>query len=139
MERSFWSFPRLRFPFSLFENVDDDWDLQEFSSPSGLSVSEDDQHVYIEAAIPGVRNDEIEMIFDKGVLWIKGEKKEESEDKKRKYYRKAMHSFSYRIAVPGHLDETKEPHAVCKNGVLKVSFQKAKKGMTSKKIPVQES
>lgn len=136
--RSFWSFPRLRFPFSLFENVDDDWDLQEFSSPSGLSVSEDDEHIYIEAAMPGIKSDEIEMIFDKGVLWMKGEKREESEDKKRKFYRKAMRSFSYRVAVPGDIDETKEPHATCKNGVLKIAFQKAKKGSTSKKIPIKE-
>jgi HSP20 family protein len=136
--RSFWSFPRLRFPFSLFENGDDDWDLQEFSSPSGLSVSEDDQHIYVEAALPGIKSDEIEMIFDKGVLWIKGEKKEESEDKKRKFYRRAMRSFSYRVAVPGDVDETKEPRATCKHGVLRVEFQKTKKGSTSKKIPVKE-
>lgn len=137
-ERSLWSFPRLRFPFSLFENVDEDWDVQEFSSPSGLSVSEDEEHVYVEAAMPGLKNDEIEMIFDKGVLWIKGEKKEEVEEKKRKFYRKAMRSFSYRVAVPGILDETKEPHAIYRNGVLKVSFQKTKKGSSSKKIPIKE-
>lgn len=132
------SAPRLRFPFSFLENVEDDWDLQEFSSPSGLSVSEDDENVYIEAAMPGIRNDEIELIFDKNVLWIKGEKREEVEDKKRKFYRKAMRNFSYRISVPGDIDETKEPEAICKNGVLKVSFKKAKKGSTSKKILIKE-
>lgn len=136
--RSFWSFPRIRFPFSLFENVDDDWDLQEFSSPSGLSVSEDEEHVYIEAALPGLKSDEIEMIFDKGVLWIKGEKREESEDKKRKFYRRAMRSFSYRLAVPGDVDETKEPRATCRHGVIRVEFQKTRKGSSSKKIPIRE-
>lgn len=128
---------RPRFPFSLFENVDDDWDFHEFTSPTGLTVSEDDKHVYVEAALPGIKNDEIDMSFDKGVLWIKAEKKEETEDKKKKYYRKAMSSFSYRIAVPGDIDEGKEPSAVCKNGVLKVTFQKSKGG-TSKKISIKE-
>lgn len=135
--RSFWSFPRSRHPFSLFENVDDDWALHEFSSPTGLSVSEDDHHVYVEAALPGIKTDEIDMFFDKGVLWIKAEKKEESEDKKKKFYRKAMSSFSYRIAVPGDIDESKNPDAVCKHGVLKVTFFKTKKG-SSKKIPIKE-
>jgi len=138
LERSFWSFPRLRFPHSLFENVDDDWDLQELTSPTGLSVSEDDDNIYVEAALPGMKPDEIEMLFDKGVLWIKAEKKEEAEDKKKKYYRKAMRTFSYRVAVPGDIDETKEPDAVCKNGVLKVIFYKTRRGSTSKKIPIKE-
>ncbi len=134
--RSPWSFPRSRHPFSLLENIDDDWDLHEFSSPSGLSVSEDDQHVFIDAALPGILPDEIDMIFDKGILWIKAEKKDESEDKKKKFYRKATRSFSYRIAVPGEVDESKEPDAVCKHGILKVIFSKTTKGH-SKKIPIK--
>lgn len=135
--RSFWSFPRLRFPFSLFENIDEDWDLHEFTSPSGLSVSEDETHVYVDAALPGVKPEEIDMVFDKGVLWIKAEKKEVEEDKKKKFYRKAMSSFSYRVAVPGEVDESKQPSASCKNGILKVTFFKTKKG-PSKKIPIKE-
>lgn len=129
---------RPRFPFSFLENMEDDWDLQEFSSPSGLSVSEDEEKVYIEAAMPGIKSDEIELIFDKNVLWIKGEKQEETEDKKRKFYRRAMRSFSYRVSVPGNIDETKEPEAVYKNGILKVSFKKAKGGQSSKKISIKE-
>lgn len=136
-QKSFWSFPRLRHPFALFENIEDDWDLHEFTSPSGLSISEDNDHVYVEAALPGISPDEIEMIFDKGVLWIKAEKREESEDKKKKFYRKAMSSFSYRIAVPGDIDEAKEPDAICQKGILKVTFSKTRKGI-SKKIPVKD-
>ncbi|NGX39050.1 MAG: Acid shock protein [Chlamydiae bacterium] len=135
--RPFWSFPRSRLPFSFLESGDDDWDLHEFSSLSGLSVSEDDQHVYVEAAVPGIPSDQIEMFFDRGVLWIKAEKKDETEDKKKKYYRKAMRTFSYRVAVPGEVDESREPDALCKNGVLKVSFYKTKKGV-AKKIPIKD-
>lgn len=128
---------RFRHPFSIFENVDDDWALNEFSNPSGLTVSEDDQHVYVEAALPGIKPDEIEMIFDKGVVWIKAEKREESEDKKKKYYRKAMSTFSYRVAVPGDVDESKQPEATIKYGVLRATFFKTKVG-TAKKIPIKE-
>lgn len=134
--RHFWPFPRSRHPFSFLENVDDDWDLHEFTNPTGLTVSEDDEHIIVEAAIPGIRSDEIDMIYDKGILWIKAEKKEESENKKKKFYRKALSTFSYRIAVPGDTDESKQPDAICKNGILKVSFSKAHKG-PSKKIPIK--
>jgi HSP20 family protein len=42
-----------------------------------MSVSEDKNHVYIEAHLPGLKTDDIELSFERGVLWIKGEKKEE--------------------------------------------------------------
>jgi len=135
--RPFWPFPRSRHPFSFLENVDDDWDLQEFTNPTGLTVSEDDERIVVEAAIPGIRSEEIDMVYDKGILWIKAEKKEETEDKKKKYYRKALSIFSYRVAVPGDIDDAKQPDAICKNGILKVSFSKANKG-PSKKIPIKE-
>ncbi len=135
--RPFWPFPRSRHPFSFLENVDDDWDLPEFSNPSGLTISEDDKHVIVEAAIPGIRPDEIDMVYDKGILWIKAEKREESENKKKKFYRKALGTFSYRIAVPGEIDEAKQPDAICKDGILKVTFFKTHKG-PSKKIPIKE-
>lgn len=130
------AFPRLRFPFSLFEDFEDDWDVHEFSNLSGLSVYEDEGHFNVEAALPGLTPEEVDMTFEKGILWIKGEKKEETEDKKKKYYRKAMSHFSYRIAVPGDVDEHVEPEAICKNGVLKVTFFKTNK-RTSKKIPIK--
>ena len=134
--RSIWSFPSLRFPFSLLDENQEEW-LQDFSDPSGLSVSEDESNVYIEAALPGLKSDDIEMTFDKGILWIKGEKKEETQEKNRKYYRKSVGIFSYRVAVPGNVDESKHPEATFKQGVLKVTFSKTKKS-EPKKIPVRE-
>lgn len=134
-----FSFPHVRFPFSLMGFGEEaEGMLQHFSDASGLSVSEDERNVYIEASVPGIKADEIEMSFEKGVLWIRGEKKEETEDKKKKYYRKATSSFSYRIAVPGNVDESRHPEAVCKNGVLKVTFAKVKaKEVKKKKIPIK--
>ncbi len=134
--RSMWSFPSLRFPFSLLEENEDEW-VQDFSEPSGLSVSEDEDNVYVEAALPGIKPQDIEMTFEKGVLWIKAEKKEESQEKNKKYYRKSTSSFSYRVAVPGNVEENKHPEAVCKNGILQVTFTKTKKGEPTK-IPIKE-
>jgi len=135
-DRPFWPFQRQRHPFSFLENIDDDWDLHDFTNSSGLTISEDDDHVFIEAALPGITPNEVDMTYDKGILWIKAEKEEEDK-KKRKYYRKALATFSYRVAVPGEVDESQDPEAICKNGVLKVTFRKKHKG-TSKKIHIKE-
>ncbi|MCM8782699.1 MAG: Hsp20/alpha crystallin family protein [Candidatus Omnitrophica bacterium] len=117
---SFWSFPSFRLPSIWSE--EEDW----LSGPglSGLSVSEDDKNVYVEAAVPGVDPKDIEVTFDKGTLWIKGEAKKEEEDKKKKFYRKASSSFSYNVTVPGEIDMNAEPQATYKNGVMKVTFAK---------------
>jgi len=128
---SFWRTP-IRFPS--FWDDDDELSLNSAAS-NGVSISEDEKNVYVEAALPGVNPKDVEVTFDKGMVWIKGETKEE--EKEKKYYRKAVNSFSYRIAVPGELDGQKEPEATCKNGVMTVSFAKSAV-KTPKKIAVKE-
>ena len=127
----------MRFPFSLFEENEDEGWLQDFSDPSGLSVYEDENNVFVEAALPGLKAEEIEMTFEKGILWIKAEKKEEAEDKSKKFYRKATSTFSYRVAVPGDVDENREPEAVYSDGMLQVIFSKSKKH-EPKKITIKK-
>jgi HSP20 family protein len=131
---SFLTFPSFRFP-SLWEEEEEEKYLSLPNIPSGLTVSEDDKKVYIEAAVPGVDPDKIEVTFNKGVLWIKAEGEEE--EKGKKYYRKASRSFSYRVAVPGNIDEKAEPEAVCKNGIMKVTFAKTPEAKP-KKITVKK-
>jgi HSP20 family protein len=122
----------LRFP-SFWD--DDDWAYANASNTSGLAISEDDKNIYVEAAIPGIDPKDIEVTFDKGVVWIKGETK--VEDKKdKKYYRRAASSFSYRVAVPGDIDQNVEPEASCKHGVMTVKFSKSPKSQP-KKIAVK--
>lgn len=127
---SFWRFPTTR---SVWDD-DEDWSLLT-SNPSGLSVSEDEKYVFVEAGIPGVDPKDVEITFNKGVLWIKAETKEE--EKKKKYYRKATSSFSYRVAVPGEIDLKKDPEATAKNGIMTVKFTKIPVSQP-KKISVRE-
>lgn len=117
--RSFWSMPS-RLPSIL----DDESDWASFLPSSGLTVSEDEKKVFVEAAMPGLDGDNIEVTFDKGVLWIRGNASEQEEDKAKKFYRKASSSFSYRVMVPGKIDESQEPDTVYKNGIVKVTFNK---------------
>jgi len=127
------SFPTLSLPD--FWDEDRDW-LTVPSAQTNLSVYEDDKNVYVEAAVPGVDPKDIEMTFQDDNLWIKGETKEEEKDKKRKYYRKASRSFSYRVIVPGNIDTSKEPEATYKNGMMTVVFAKSPQAQP-KKIKVK--
>ena len=113
---------------------EEDWDIMPKES-SGLSISEDENNIYVEAALPGLKPEEIEITLDKNILWIKGEKKEE--EKKKKYYKKASSSFSYRVIVPNEIDETKEIDATYKDGIMKVCFPKSKK-TKPKKINIKK-
>lgn len=124
--RSFWRFP------TLFEEEEEL--LPSTTTISGLSISEDNKSVYVEAALPGIDPKNIEVSFDKGILTITGEKEEE--EKKKKYYRKASSSFAYRLLVPGDIDTKKEPKAEAKNGVMTVTFTKIPESQP-KKIAVK--
>lgn len=117
------------FPTQLWD--DENW-LTTTSAHNGLSVSEDEKHIYVEAALPGMDSKNIDITYHEGQLWIKGETKNEEKDKTRKYYRKATQSFSYRVAIPGDVDENTEPTADYNNGVMTVTFLKVPKTQPKK-------
>jgi len=125
--RSFFDFPSLRVP-SIFDDADDLLsfpDVGTVGAQGGLTVSEDDKNVYVEAAIPDIDPNDIEVTMDKGVLWVRGQAKEEEKNKRKKFYRQAQRAFSYRVAIPGDVDPNKEPEAVCENGILYLTFEKS--------------
>ena len=132
-----WAFPSMRIP-SLIDEVDDLLPIGQTEATSALSVSEDDKHIHVEAAVPGIDPDDIEVTYDRGMLWIRGEAREEEENKKRKFYRRAARAFSYRIAVPGDIDPKAMPEAECKNGMIMITFPKATSA-APKKITVKRS
>ena len=129
--RSFFSFPTL----PSFINEEDEM----FSpiSSNGLSVSEDDKKYYVEASLPGIDPKNIEVTYHEGYVWIRGEEKQEENASSRKYYRQKSSSFSYRVNIPGDIDENSEPVASYKHGIMTVSFDKSPKS-EPKKIQVKE-
>lgn len=129
--RSFYS------PMSDMSVFDDLLDTPSLMN-NNVAVSEDDKHIYIQAAVPGVNPDDIEITFDKGMVWIHGETNEEEKGKNKKYYQKATNAFSYRLMVPGDIDTNVDPEASCDNGVVTVTFAKAAKAQP-KKISVKTS
>lgn len=139
IRRNFWNFPTVTFPSLLDDVLEEVEDLVPATIwPStnylqGLTMSEDDKNIYVEAAVPGVDPKDVEVTFEKGVLTIRGERKEE--EKGKTFRRKATRSFFYRVS-PGDVDPKAEPEAVCKNGVMTVTFPKAEQAKP-KKIAVK--
>lgn len=131
------NFRSLMFRPFLFPYLDD----EEFwgSDNSGLTISEDEKNVYVEANMPGLKTEDIEISFEKGILLIKGSRKVEEKDKEKKYYKRAMSSYSYRVNIPTEVDEKKEPDASYKDGVLKIAFVKKPEAiLKAKKIKIKK-
>jgi len=104
-----------------------DWDLDDFSrfeTNSSISLYEDENKIFVEAAMPGINPKDIQICFEKGILWLKAETKKEEKDVK--YHMKAQNNFSYRLPIPSRIDENVEPEATYENGILKVAFEKTK-------------
>ena len=68
-----------------------------------VDISEDDKELIVRASMPGFGKDDVEVHVHNGVLSIKAEHVEESEDKDERFYRRERRvgSLSRRIALPG--------------------------------------
>ena|SRR5690606_32537557 len=124
-----------RFP-SLLEDLENEMEHYGMDQ-SGLSLSEDNNHIFVEAKMPGLNAEDIDVTLENGMLRIQGERKEEEADKEKKYHRKASYTYSYRITLPTQADET-APEAKYKNGVMSITFPKRKEN-TGKKITVKKA
>ena len=93
---------------------------------TGLSLAENDDQIVLEAAVPGVKPDQIQISVEKGIVWIKAEAPVEEVKKDVKVHFRTERSYSYRIPLPMRIDEQAPPEAVCRDGVLKITIPKSR-------------
>ncbi|MEW6117366.1 MAG: Hsp20/alpha crystallin family protein [Nitrospirota bacterium] len=128
----------------LFDNFFRSFDIAPFGSRMGeftprVDVSETDKEIKVSAELPGMDEKDIEVTLNKDSLTIKGEKKEEKEDKGKDYYRmeRSYGSFSRTIPLPLEV-ETDRAEATFKKGVLTVTLPKTAKAIKeTKKIAIK--
>ena len=111
--------------------------LQEEALFPVLDISEGKKEITVKAEIPGVEADDLDVSLDGRTLIIKGEKKQEREDKEENYHRKER-SYGYfrrTVQLPVDVDPSKV-EASHKKGVLKVVLKKTIES-EAKKIEVQ--
>ena len=106
----------------MFEGFLHGFDLRPFEAHSGtfspgIDVVENEKDIRISAELPGMEEKDIDVSLGKDSLSIKGEKKEEKEDKGRNYYRmeRSYGSFSRVIPLLSEIDQDK----------VKATFKKA--------------
>ncbi len=91
-----------------------------------LDLYQTDNDVVVEASIPGIDPDDINISVAGEVLTIKGEVKNETESKNTDYHIKERRygSFSRSISLPTQVVADKA-NAEFKNGILKLTLPKA--------------
>ena len=129
---------------AMFDNFFRSFDMEPFESRLGVftpkvDVAESDKEIRITAELPGMDEKDIDVSLQNDMLTIKGEKKEEKEDKGKDYYRmeRSYGSFSKSIALPVEV-ETDKVEAKYKKGVLSITIPKTAKAVAeTKKIAVK--
>lgn len=118
------------------ELVDPSRALKSFSPH--VDVTETDKEVRITAEIPGAEDKDVEVSLSGDAITIKGEKREEKEDKGEERYRveRSYGAFRRSFSLPSGIDADKAT-AAFKNGVLTVTLPKTAQAATSKKIAVK--
>ena len=103
-------------------------------SPSA-DISETDKEYLIRAELPAVKKEDVQVTFDDGMITVKGERKQQKEDKNEKYHRTESFygSFERSFSLPDNVNAD----AICcesKDGILTVHIPKTE---ALQKKPVQ--
>jgi HSP20 family protein len=104
---------------------------------TSLDLSETEKGVEVRMDLPGVKPDDIDIQVDGNLLTIRGERKEEREEKGRNYLRVERRSgtFARSVTLPCAVRQD-EAAAEYRDGVLTVTLPKADEA-TAKKITVK--
>jgi len=138
-----FSFGPLHRPFarSVFD-VEPFWrrELISHGMPA-VDIVEKDKSFEITAELPGMDEKDIEIKLSSGSLLIKGEKKEETEEKRKDYYLSERYhgSFERLFGLPKDVDADKIEASFSK-GVLNISLPKKPEAIKPEKvIPIKTS
>jgi HSP20 family protein len=98
-------------------------------------ISETDKEYVIRAQLPAVKKEDVQVTFDEGMITIKGERKQQKEDKNEKFHRVESFygSFERSFSLPDNVNAD-AIRCDSKDGVLSVHIPKTE---TSKQKPKQ--
>ena len=116
----------------MFSNIEPVWEPK-------IDVVDTENSIDISAELPGMKSEDVDVSFSEGLLTIKGEKKEEKEEKKKGYYvsERTYGSIQRSIHLPREVN-TDKIEANFKDGVLKISVPKTEEAKAKvKKIEIK--
>ena len=97
-----------------------------------VEFSENDKEIQVTAEVPGLEEQDIEVVLVDGILTLRGEKKSETEDKDRQFSERYYGRFEPRIGLGRAVDENKVA-AAFKNGLLTITLPKTEKAQAKAK------
>jgi HSP20 family protein len=98
-----------------------------------VDVTETDTEVKVAAELPGMDAEDVHVTVSHNVLSIKGEKKQEREEKGKNWYRTERSYGAFERAIPlPHGTDTEQAEAAFKKGVLTITFAKTTEGAPAK-------
>jgi len=92
-----------------------------------VDIAETEKEFVIKAEIPEVKKEDVKVTVDNGVLTIRGERKQEKEEKGKKYHRIERYygSFTRSFTLPENVDDTKI-EASFKEGISNLQIPKSR-------------
>lgn len=93
-----------------------------------VDISESETEYLIKAELPEVKKEDVKVSLEDGVLTLQGERRQEKEEKNKKYHRveRSYGSFVRSFVLPDQVDETKV-QAAFKDGMLNLHIPKSEK------------
>lgn len=103
-----------------------------------MNVYETKDSVVAEVSLAGVDPKDVKVTVEDDILTVKGEMKEEREEKEKDYYFKEIKSGSFMrsVSLPVRTEGDKA-QAESKDGMLKITIPKAEEVKKTKEIPVK--
>ncbi|TAK61830.1 Hsp20/alpha crystallin family protein [Methylobacter sp.] len=109
-----------------------DWNMPSLSSETGfprVDILDRDNDIEVQAALPGVKKENLEVSVTNQAITIRTSTKEEKkEEEKGKYFRREITQgeFQRTVSLPDNVDGEKA-NASFKDGILKVTIPKTEK------------
>lgn len=93
-----------------------------------VDIIETPEEFVLKADLPEINKEEVKVTVENGVLSIAGERKQEKEEKGKRYHRieRSYGSFLRTFTIPDNVDETKV-RAEFKDGILNLRLPKTEK------------
>jgi HSP20 family protein len=113
------------------------WSDRECVWAPAVDMIDHDDEIVLRADLPGLDEKDIEVTVQDGTLAIRGQRKEETEEKKEDYYysERSYGAFARTLTLPATVEADKVK-ATFKKGVLEVHLPKAKEAK-GKKIEIK--
>jgi len=123
------------FEGSLFPRLSEEWSG---TFQPKLDIKETEKEFILSAELPGMDEQDIELLLSGDSLTIKGEKKFEKEEKNENYHRveRSYGSFNRVIPLTAEID-TDKAEASFEKGILHITLQKIEAKSGAKKIPIK--